>query len=321
MATARTPAHSTQKNSAGEAATTESDETSEFRDCRDEENRNSRKNYNLGQTTLDNAAGILNENVISAINKIQLTPFRRERPDVWFYIVESDFAASRITSDETKYIAVLKALDAETIDEITDVVVNPPNRDKYNNLKNTIIQRFSKSREKQVSRLLNELSLDNKKPSQLLRQMRDLAAGGVGDDVLHSLWINRMPIQIRPMLVMTGSLDLDTMAEMADRIIDTICISQVMATSTLPTRSSQGCSDCKRLSEKFQELQLTVDRIVKAVEKNGAGDNRRHDRGRRRSRSNTPSRNDICFFHRKFGTAAYKCILPCSFTPKLGEGN
>lgn len=67
---------------------------------------------------------------------------------------------------------------------------------------------------------MTDMTLGDKKPSQLLREMRELAVGNAKDDIIHSLWLQRLPDNIKPMLAMSENLDLNTLAEMADRIIE-----------------------------------------------------------------------------------------------------
>ncbi|KAJ3652537.1 hypothetical protein Zmor_018492 [Zophobas morio] len=59
-------------------------------------------------------------------------------------------------------------------------------------IKNKIIAEFTHSQEKQIKKLINEPELDDKKPSQLLREMKTLAARQITDDVLKTLWLQRL---------------------------------------------------------------------------------------------------------------------------------
>ena len=78
---------------------------------------------------------------------------------------------------------VVSALDG------TDILANPPAEHKYETIKNKIIAEFTDSQERQIRKLINELELGDKKPSQLLRQMKTLAARQITDDVLKTLWL------------------------------------------------------------------------------------------------------------------------------------
>lgn len=54
-------------------------------------------------------------------------------------------------------------------------VENPPETDKYKRLKETLITKFTDSHEKQMQTLLLGIEFEDKKPSQLLREMKVLA--------------------------------------------------------------------------------------------------------------------------------------------------
>ena len=99
----------------------------------------------------------------------------RANPELWFLQVESLFGAHRINSDENRYHLVVGSLDPESLSDVSDVIRRPPTESKYQYLKTLITTRFSDSADRQLARLLNELQLGDKKPSQLLRQMRSLA--------------------------------------------------------------------------------------------------------------------------------------------------
>lgn len=123
----------------------------------------------------------------AAVSKPQLPTFMKDRPDIWFYLIEAELTALRTRSDEIKYNSTLQALDPDTLHQITDIIATPPTTDKYTTLKQTILKRIAQSRQKQMHRLLNDLVLGDKKPSQLLREMKDLAADGINEEMLHNL--------------------------------------------------------------------------------------------------------------------------------------
>jgi hypothetical protein len=61
--------------------------------------------------------------------------------------------------------------------------------------------------------------------------MRSLAPHGISEDVLHSLWIKRMPITVRCVLSASEGVELAKLAEIADLIFYRSTQSQVMATN------------------------------------------------------------------------------------------
>ncbi|KYN39392.1 hypothetical protein ALC56_06211, partial [Trachymyrmex septentrionalis] len=108
-----------------------------------------------------------------------------------------EFNAYRIRSDNVKYGAVIRHIDRATMTMITDILENPPETDKYDKLKETLIVRFTDSQEKQMRTLLSGVELGDKKPSQLFREMRALAGKNTIEGLLRTLWQQRMPIASR----------------------------------------------------------------------------------------------------------------------------
>lgn len=277
--------------------------------------------------------GYVSDDLISAIRKPQPPPFIKDRPDIWFFLIESEFNTTRTRSDEAKYNATLRALDTDTLQQVTDILYNPPEQNKYEHLKRAIIQRLSDSRQKQIQRLLNDLVLADKKPSQLLREMKDLAAGSVQDEMLHSLWINRLPVTIRPLLVTSNTLDLNALAEMADRIMDatysqpnvmatTYSQPNIMAVSRVDATPSTSSSSIQRLEQRVDELQKALAlclREITALSTQSSFQRPRY-RSRSRPRSKTPENAGICYYHKRFGTDAQKCTTPCTFKQQ-SQGN
>ncbi|XP_065161448.1 uncharacterized protein [Atheta coriaria] len=154
---------------------------------------------------------------------------------MWFAIAEADFTANRITSDNQKYSQTLKALPLSISKQLWDVISNPPTQDKYPTLKTAILSRFSDSRQTQLHKLLRDMTLGDKRPSQLLREMRELAKGSMEDEALHQLWKERLPAWVRPYLLVSTNLnDLNSLAEIADRLVLNMGSSSVYAVQQRP---------------------------------------------------------------------------------------
>ncbi|XP_053597912.1 uncharacterized protein LOC128668618 [Microplitis demolitor] len=123
---------------------------------------------------------------VYAVN-LNIPQFASDAPEMWFAIAEADFTANRITSDNQKYSQTLKVLPLSISKQLWDIIGQPPAQDKYQALKNAILQRFSESRQTQLQKLLKEMTLGDRKPSQLLREMRELAKTAVTDEALYQL--------------------------------------------------------------------------------------------------------------------------------------
>lgn len=152
--------------------------------------------------------GAKDEDNVAAVANLKLPPFWKNDPELWFIQVDAQFNAKGIRRDHSKYYHLLTALDIEALQQVSDIVRSPPEQDKYITLKAHLIERFTESKERQLHRLLTDLELGDKKPSQLLREMKTLATGIVPDDLLRSLWMKRMSNNVRCILSVSASQDL-----------------------------------------------------------------------------------------------------------------
>ncbi|KOB72057.1 Uncharacterized protein OBRU01_07409 [Operophtera brumata] len=78
-------------------------------------------------------------------------------------------------SDETKFNIEVSKLDKEAIQQVADVLVDPPAQNKYNTLRTRLLAIHEESENRQLQKIIVEMELGEQKPSQLLRRMRDLS--------------------------------------------------------------------------------------------------------------------------------------------------
>ncbi|GFY29071.1 uncharacterized protein TNCV_4721991 [Trichonephila clavipes] len=75
-----------------------------------------------------------NETVEIARIALRLPPFWKSNVRLWIAQCDHAFTFSGISSDDTKYSALVANLDAETLSYVSDIVLSPPNSDKYHTL-------------------------------------------------------------------------------------------------------------------------------------------------------------------------------------------
>ncbi|GFX57132.1 uncharacterized protein TNCV_2964121 [Trichonephila clavipes] len=250
---------------------------------------------------------------------LRLPPFWKSNVRLWIAQCDHAFTFSGISSDDTKYSALVANLDAGTLSYVSDIVLSPPNSDKYHTLSQRLITQFSDS-ETQKIKLLIDLQLGDKKPSHLLRKMKELSIGQLQDDFLQSLWLQRMPPHIQTVLS-ESSEPLDKLAIIADKVSEVVGASSTIcaATTVPPPSQSSSCSvqpTMDSLVRHIQELFLQVAELTR--ERNSS----RHqlcssDHRRSHSRSRSVNRGSgICYYHRRYKEQARKCISPCAFVQK-----
>lgn len=219
----------------------------------------------------------MTENAVS----LKLPTFWTSQPEVWFAQAEAQFHIRSITADATRYYYVVSALDQSTAGRLLDVLQSPPAEDKYEHLKQQLLRTFGLTRRDRAARLLDmaSLSLGDRKPSEILADMRSLASGHACM-LFEEVFLQQMPDDIRMQMAQQDFSDLDAVAERADALWQS---------------KSQRC----------EPAALSINKIAKP----------KHIKQPTRTTTDpdTISSDGWCFYHTKFGNKAKKCNLPCSF--------
>ena len=124
------------------------------------------------QTVSDTGTHTQTVNAVS----VKIPPFWTTRPEVWFTLLESQFATKNISADDTKYHYAVTGLDKSTAEEISAFLLNPPASDKYGGLKSILISTFGLSQSDKNAQLLSISGLGDRKPTALLRYMDSLTS-------------------------------------------------------------------------------------------------------------------------------------------------
>ncbi|XP_043468540.1 uncharacterized protein LOC122512566 [Leptopilina heterotoma] len=260
---------------------------------------------------------------------VKVPIFMPEDPELWFLLLESSFDAAGITQDATKFGHALSALDPRYSVEIRDVLLKPKAERTFELLKKELISRMGTSQEQNTRRLLENEPLGDRKPTQFLRHLRNLAGSNFPDDVLQTLWLGRLPKHMQAMLAAHRDLPLDKRAEIADSVAEaygSLCnVAETRtAVSAATTSSTTGTSFEARFASLEQSLALVLQKFASLeVNQVSRGRDRSHSRSQFRSRSHSRNRHqrssDMCWYHWKFGKDAKKCEKPCKFSSAENE--
>ncbi|GBM52078.1 hypothetical protein AVEN_131098-1 [Araneus ventricosus] len=144
--------------------------------------------------------------------------------------------------------------------------------------------------------------------------MRALAGDTVGEPLLKSLWMGRLPNSTQTILAALSE-DLADLATVADKISDLTNHSNINAVhvtlSTSDARVTQLEQQVTQLTTLVGELSSTI-RQTRSRSRD-----RQFNYGRSRSRDRfrkyRESSSGICFYLTNFGENARKCNSPCSF--------
>lgn len=268
--------------------------------------------FNMTEDTMDSNTHSVT-NVSTATNlllpeisriTIRAPTFIKNEPDLFFIQMEAQFTNGGITRDNSKYNHVIAALDPQYLSMVSDLIRNPPADGKYDTLKTRLIGEYTDSDQKKLKVLLTEIELGDDKPSHLLRKMRDLARNSLSDDALKSLWIDRLPENVRAVVAISHD-GLSTCAALADKVVELTSSKQV---SEIKTDNNPSSS----------HLQVQIDELTKAFREFRSNRSRspnsyNNNNDKKRSRSKSNSMRPYCRFHYKYGALARKCEQPCQY--------
>lgn len=242
---------------------------------------------------------------------IKVPAFWRTEPALWFVQLEAQFELSRIQSDRVKYNTVISNIDSATLVHVSDIVLNPPQTNKYETVRKRLIENFTDSEQKRLKRLLSEIELGDKRPSQLLREMQNLAPH-LDKQIVQQLWLQRLPASIQAILS-TSSEDIQKLAEMADKICEITAVPEVNSLQT--QRAGAPASQFEILQKQIAELSNRLDKMMRfSRSRSSSRSNKRTPSVNTRTNANQQSSADsMCWYHNKFNSAATKCRSPCSF--------
>lgn len=196
---------------------------------------------------------------------VKLPLFWHARPELWFAQIESQFATAGVTTELSKYHTVETAIDGEILSQVSDVILNVPAENQYSTLKKRMLEEFSVSEQKHLKKLLQDIELGDLRPSQVLREMKNLAVNQVEDAFLKSMWMTRLPIHMRSIIsISTEPLDnIDIMADKISEVNDNVShneISVPKATTTDDTLQQQIQQLTKEVSNLKAQLQRSHSR-------------------------------------------------------------
>lgn len=214
---------------------------------------------------------------------VKLPEFWQHDPEPWFQHVEAQFHLRGITSDDTKYYHVVAALDSSSTRRVMGLLRDPPLANKYGSLKDQLLRLYQLSDTERAERLLSLNGLGDSKPTELMENMLALLGSGDTSFLFIQLFLRQLPPSVRTALAsspLVRTKDYRGIAEEADRIL--LASRQYRVQALVP-------------GEPRGLLEDVVTGTLAAVTAS-----RREESG-------------LCFYHRRFGTKAKRCIPPCSF--------
>ncbi|KOC61433.1 hypothetical protein WH47_06068 [Habropoda laboriosa] len=231
---------------------------------------------------------------------IRVPPFFPANPKIWFLKLEAEFYLNGVTEDSTRYLYAMSSLEGTYAEEVSDIITNPPSEGKYDTLKKELISRLAVYQKQKIRHLLEHEQMGGKTPSQFLHHLRGLAGEAIPDSLLRTLWSERLPRSLHPMLAtQADDIPLNKVAILADQV------HEVEATAQLVRIEAR----LEELREEIAAMRLKLDKVC-------SRERSQELQRRRRSRSRSPCYNPnagICWYHWRFRQRSTRCTPPCNW--------
>nr|XP_034839638.1 uncharacterized protein LOC117995755 [Maniola hyperantus] len=236
---------------------------------------------------------------ISLASKIP--EFWTDQPRVWFIQLEAILAPQK-QGDTSKFNLVVSKLGKEVIQQVTDILVNPPEERKYEALKESLLGMYEESAIRQIQKLIGEMELGDQNPAIYSGRCR--------------IWPGLLPAAARGVLAATEAKDLDRLAVIADKVMESMKsqpVAEVSAREETPGTSS--------MAAQLAKITARLDQMDRCRHSWRGRRGRGGFRGRSRSRGGeysksrrTPDSPDwLCVHHYKYRQRANRCEQPCSW--------
>ena len=213
-------------------------------------------------------------NVDSINALLRVPPFWPDDVELWFTMLEVQFATARITSDQERFQTAVAHLDKSHVRLIRDVVTAPPATGCYEFVKKELIKILGESDAKSLRHVIEKEQMGDRKPSQFYRDLRNLATNALADDFILTVWEDRLQPRVRSILASVQSKDPGTRIQIADSIFETTLeTGQIVAASaarlpaaTHPTGQNSGIGDpvataLNALNDRLTQMDSRMDQM------------------------------------------------------------
>lgn len=180
------------------------------------------------------------------------------------------------------------------------------------------VKRLSVSRQKRVKQLLSQEELGDRKPSQFLRHLRNLAGPNIPDEFLLSIWTSRLPNNVQFIIASKPNDSLEELSDLADRVYD-VATPQVAAASAPDSQMATLMRQVSELTREMKSLKTELHGKRQSRSKTRSSSKSRGRSASQRSQSSYRKYPE-CWYHGKFGEKANKCVKPCDYKAGNEQG-
>lgn len=243
--------------------------------------------------------------------------------EAWFTSMDFWFTASGIFDDTQRHATVLAAIDPNVLTQLMDALCETPQVGKYEFAKTKLIAHFADSEQRKLNRLLSEMPLGDKRPSELYHEMKRVAGTVLGEAALKGLWAQRLPEAARPVIAASSGSAAE-FTKIADSIVDALAPRSIRQATTEPL------NEMAELRAVIAELRNQINNFPRrsrsrsrgnGISGNGprfhtpanSGGNQQYGTNNRTPTPNANPDPELCWYHQKYGNGARNCRDSCRY--------
>lgn len=258
--------------------------------------------------------------------RLPMPVMNRDNIELWFIQLEAWFQVNGVASDKNKFSTVVAALDSSLLQQVYEVVSNPPATDRFKAIKEAAIKNFTESQQMRIQQFVSGIQLGDRKPTHLLNDLRRVSGANQDEQLLRGLWMQRLPIEVQTCLA-TVQAPLSELAGLANSVMDTFRVGNGNASASINAASSSHSTKADTVDELRKEVRELAKQMAKLVKLSKKGERQsrsqsRNGRSRTPARSQTPANTstenngeELCWYHQTFGDEADNCRDPCVRAP------
>ena len=269
---------------------------------------------------------------------INFAKFWENDVSLWFLMVENIFAMRKIASECQRHELLLSSLDRQHLQRVGHVLLDLNPVYPYFYLRAALVKTFGQTKKHQLDQLLHACDLGDRKPTELLAEMRKLLGDKGSPVLLKKLFMDRLPSNVRRVLVAGPMDNLDDVVRRAnhvvaedqsptsgprfvvfpdkllwdkvDRLVESFnsFLQQYPAPQTVKVQTNSFAPTpmtSTNRDSKFQRPSLSRPRFSRTQY--------RGPRGGCFSPAPRPPLRDLCFNQARFGGDDFRCLSPCAW--------
>lgn len=247
--------------------------------------------------------------------------FDIDDPQNWFVSFEANLRIHNVQK-ELRYDYLLCALNAKARAPIAHQLDATPDHpeQQYDWLKELLISGHTKSRKEKLQQLLQGERIGDRKPTQFLAHLRQLAPESMDDELVREFWWKELSPTARAILSAVDKANTRQLAEAADSVYAELT-ERLRVEAVRPSNSEKGHPDSTverrlvEMTEILAGLTTEVRKLITATQERSSRSRSRDPQKRptSRARSSSPRTTQLCFYHQRYKDKARSCKEPCSF--------